>query len=338
MNVGVPAQDIAKQVTVTVKNGENEVTETYSVLEYLYTRLNVSTDVTTEQRAMYNALLAYAKAAEKALGTTSENAIDNYGFVNCVDCSPYYIDENNEKVNCDATGIYPNDTVLRFTTDFVVGDGYAVVFNVNGKTVTKEDMDANGVEVKGNMTVTAIIQKDDAPICATFAADFNTVGTTSSYVTSTTTDGWVATNCAVMCGGAANSGTEFAVFGNADIRAFTMNGKTSAKGSIVSPELSGGISKLTFQYTHCFAESKGVNITITIKQNGTAVASKEFVVSNSNVTKLTAYDFEWDLAGENVAVTGDFTIEIINNSPSKNTGNKDRVSIWNLEWTNNPTN
>ena len=168
----------------------------------------------------------------------------------------------------------------------------------------------------------------------TFTADFNTVtNTNTSYVKSTTTSGWVATNCAVMGGGTSDSNPKFKVFGDAATRAFTLNGKTSAKGTLVSPTIAGGLSYLSFNYTNCFSESNGVDITITIKQNGTTVATKK--LDNNSVTKLTAYTFEWDLAGEGVAVEGEFTIEITNNSPSNNTGNKDRVSIWNLQWTTN---
>ena len=175
----------------------------------------------------------------------------------------------------------------------------------------------------------------DTPVYETFTADFNTVtSTNSSYVSSTTTSGWKATNCAVMGGGTTDANPKFKVFGEASTRAFTLNGKTSAKGKLVSPTIADGLSFLSFNYTNCFSESNGVDITITIYQNGEAVATKR--LDNNSVTKLTAYTFEWDLAGEGVAVTGDFTIEITNNSPSNNTGNKDRVSIWNLEWTNNP--
>ena len=168
----------------------------------------------------------------------------------------------------------------------------------------------------------------------TLTADFDTISSTnSSYVKSTTTSGWVATNCAVMGGGTSDANPKFKVFGEASTRAFTLNGKTSAKGTLVSPTIADGLSYLSFNYTNCFSESNGVDITITIKQNGTVVATKK--LDNNSVTKLTAYTFEWDLAAEGVAVSGDFTIEITNNSPTNSTSNKDRVSIWNLQWTTN---
>ena len=170
----------------------------------------------------------------------------------------------------------------------------------------------------------------------TFTADFNTVANTNtSYTTVTTTDGWKATNAAVLGGGTSDSNPKFKVIGDAATRAFAINGKTTTKGTITSPTLNGGLSKLTFTYANCYSESNGVDITITIKQNGEVVATKR--LDNNSVTKLTAYEFVWDLEAEGVAVTGDFTIEITNNSPTnKSSGNADRVAIWNLQWTNNP--
>lgn len=177
----------------------------------------------------------------------------------------------------------------------------------------------------------------DAPAYETFTADFDTIASAnSSYGTYKTKAGWQGTNCAVVQGGSSDSNPTFKVLGaTSATKGYVLNGKTSAKGKLVSPTLSGGISKITFNYTNVFSESNGVDITITIKQNGTAVATKK--LDNNSVTQLTAYTFEWDLAGEGVAVSGDFTIEITNNSPSNNSSkNKDRVAIWNLEWNNNP--
>ncbi len=176
----------------------------------------------------------------------------------------------------------------------------------------------------------------DAPVYESFKADFNTVSATNtSYVKSTTTSGWVATNCAVVKGGTSNSSPAFIALGDATERGFVMNGKTSAKGSIVSSTISGGISQLSLNYANVFSESNGVDITITIKQNGSVVATKK--VDNNSVTQYNAYEVIWDLAAEGVAVTGDFTIEITNNSPTNSSSNKDRVAIWNVQWINNPT-
>ena len=55
---------------------------------------------------------------------------------------------------------------------------------------------------------------------------------------------------------------------------------------------------------------------------------KSFTVTKTDAVKYTAYDFS-----EAVGVTGDFTIEFTNLSPSGLTTNKDRVAVWNIHWT-----
>lgn len=164
----------------------------------------------------------------------------------------------------------------------------------------------------------------------TFTADFKTVAANSSYTTRKTTSGWVGTNCAVMGGGTSNSNPNFTVLGASTNRGFTMNGKTSAKGTITSPTLTNGLSTLEFSYANVFSESNGVDITVNIKQNGTTVATKR--IDNNSVTQHKEYTVTW----ENINVKGDFVIEILNNSPSNSTSNKDRVCIFNLQWTTNP--
>ena len=105
-----------------------------------------------------------------------------------------------------------------------------------------------------------------------------------------------------------------------------MNGKTSAKGSITSPILTTGCGKLSLKYGNAFSESNGVDFNIIIKQNGTEVQT--YRVDVNSITQKKAYTWEQD-----VNVAGDFVIEITNNSPSNNNSNKDRVSIWDIEWT-----
>ena len=174
----------------------------------------------------------------------------------------------------------------------------------------------------------------DAPAKETFTADFSTVTSTNTkYVTSTTASGWIATNCAVLGGGTSDSNPVFKMIGAASNRAFCMNGKTTAVGTIASPTLSGGISKMTFSYGLPFSDTK-IKFTVNIKQNDKVVATK--TITNTSASKLTEYEFVWDLEAEGVAVEGDFIIEIVNDSPSNSTSNKDRTAIWNLEWINNP--
>jgi len=165
-------------------------------------------------------------------------------------------------------------------------------------------------------------------------ADFETLNSgtaTSKYGTYTTTQGWTATNCIVLSGGTADSNPTFTfigfVTGSTTEYAFapTLNGKTSAVGTLVSPTLSGGISKLRFSYGAAYNESQ-LSFRVDIKQNGSVV--KTWTVTNTSVTKAEVYSFEEEVSG----VTGEYTIEITNLSPSASTSNKDRVSIWNLNW------
>ncbi len=151
-------------------------------------------------------------------------------------------------------------------------------------------------------------------LTTTGKADFNTLSTNSSYASRKTTAGWTGTNCAV-------------VKVNSTYMSLVMNGKTSAKGSIASPTLSGGVSSVTFSYTNTFSESKGVDITISIKQNGTVVAS--YQLDDNSVTQNTVETYTWVLDEQ---ITGEFTIEFANNSPSNSTSNKDRVSIFEVQW------
>lgn len=166
-------------------------------------------------------------------------------------------------------------------------------------------------------------------------ADFNTISnTTGSYVTSTTASGWKFTNCAIMGGGTSDSNPKFKVFGDASTRAITLNGKTSAKGKLVSPVLADGVKSISFKYTNVFTDKNGVDITITIKdKDGKVLTSKR--LDDNNVTQKVAKEFTWVLE---TPVTGEFVIEITNNSPSNSSSsNKDRVSIWEFQWTTNPT-
>ena len=91
---GVAAQDLATVFTATAKlmDGETVVataTQTYSVLEYVYTMLLVKANaegstVTDDEKAMFNALLDYAAKAEKVLCADRETKINDYAYVRVV--------------------------------------------------------------------------------------------------------------------------------------------------------------------------------------------------------------------------------------------------------------
>ncbi len=170
-------------------------------------------------------------------------------------------------------------------------------------------------------------------------ADFNTFydgAPKTQYATHTTKAGWTVNNAQIVVGTdeadvANSSGGIFSFIGGAGTSAAVINGKTSAPGSIVSPKLNNGIKSLSFKFGHPFSEKNGVNITINIKKDGQVVATKNVVIAAADVAQKTAYTYTWTLDS---AVEGEFTIEIVNNSPSQNTGNKDRLAIWDLTWEN----
>ena len=163
-------------------------------------------------------------------------------------------------------------------------------------------------------------------------ADFETMGTPqgSSYSTYTSTKGWVATNCLLFQGGPSDAPPVYQFIGymtGSDTNyamAPSLNGKTTAVGTIVSPTLKNGMKKLTFNYGAAFSD-KTLAFRVDVKQNGSVV--KTWEVNKTDVVQKTVYTFE-----ENCDVKGDFVIEITNLCPSNSTSNKDRVSIWNLVW------
>ena len=214
-----------------------------------------------------------------------------------------------------------------FTVALKSGTTYTITAPANE---TEEDIYANLTFTAGELSaVVAIAQEKKASVdeIAGGRDDFNTVGANSGYGARKTTNGWNGTNCAVMQGGSSDNNPTFKFIGSTSAtRAFTMNGKTSAKGKITSPTLTTGCGKLSLKYGHAFSEANGVDFTITIKQNGAAVQT--YKVDVNSITQKKVYTWEQD-----VNVAGDFVIEITNNSPSNSTSNKDRVSIWDIEWT-----
>ncbi len=214
-----------------------------------------------------------------------------------------------------------------FSVALKSGTTYTVTAPANA---TAETIYANLTFSAGDLTAVVSITQEKAvaeDVVVGGRDDFNTVSANSSYSSRKTTNGWTGTNCAVMQGGTSDNNPTFKFIGSTNAtRAFTMNGKTSAKGKITSPTLTTGCGKLSLKYGHAFSESKGVDFTITIKQNGTAVQT--YRVDVDSITQKKAYTWEQD-----VNVAGDFVIEITNNSPSNSSSNKDRVSIWDIEWT-----
>lgn len=183
-----------------------------------------------------------------------------------------------------------------------------------------------------NTTGNTVVSGNDDANALSNIADFGTFNggePKSSYGTYTTTSGWTAAYAAIQSGSATEPGTNPAfsfISSSPSVLAACLTGNTTNPGKLTSPSLSGGISKIRFNYGFAFSDTQ-CQFTVNIKQNGSVVQSKTETISS--VTKTTAYTFEWD-----VTVSGAFTIEIVNDCLSAATSNKDRVSIWNLSWNN----
>ena len=166
-------------------------------------------------------------------------------------------------------------------------------------------------------------------------ADFDTIVTSNangdSKYTNTyeTADGWAITGSAIQAGGTTDMNPQFIVVGPDNThKAVCMNGKTSAPGKITSPTLEGGISKLTINYTKMFTDTV-LDFTITITAaDGTVLTHTVHKEADKN-DKYTVWTDEWVLE---TAITGEFTIEIVNNCPSGVDSNKDRVTILEIIW------
>jgi len=249
---------------------------------------------------------------------------------------------------------------------YVITDGSSDLqvyrgYNLNGDKFTSEDQLAVGAEVvvsgklvnfMGNIpqftTGSRIVSYNgqtgggddpNPPTPPTPADDknkgnfnsFNNGEPKSSYGTYTNATGWTAENCNILSGvapGEADQNPRFAFIGDATTLAVTLNGNTTKIGKLTSPTLTGGCGKLTFNYGFAYNETTDTKFTVKIIQGGNVVKSQTVTVAKADWEKFKVYDFALD-----VNVTGDFSIEIVNDCAGAATTNKERVSIWNLTWT-----
>lgn len=160
---------------------------------------------------------------------------------------------------------------------------------------------------------------------------FNNGEPKSTYGTYTNATGWTAENCAILGGlaaGATDQNPRFGFIGSPSTLAPTLNGNSTKPGKLTSPTLAGGCGKLTFNYGFAFNETSDTKFTVSIKQGDKVVKTQTVTVAKADWVKFKVYDFSMD-----VNVTGDFSIEIVNDCAGAQTANKERVSIWNLTWT-----
>ncbi len=139
--------------------------------------------------------------------------------------------------------------------------------------------------------------------------------------------GWCGEHCAVYSGGGYDSDPFYpSLLGpSARVKGLSMNGKTDGVGRIVSPEIAGGCGKLSFNYGVTDAGDRQIDFTVEIMQNDVAV--RTFRV------EMTAEKFEKYTFTTDVRVSGRFRIVFTNNCPSKQAQDKDRYTIFHIEWT-----
>ena len=201
----------------------------------------------------------------------------------------------------------------------IVGVGDAVITATAPKTTEY---------AAGSASYNITVSEAGSDVVAGGRDDFNTVATNNQYGSRKTTSGWSATNTAVISGGSSDSNPVFkSLLGTStSTRAFVINGKTSAKGTITSPTLTTGCGTLSLNYGYVFSEGKAAKFKVEIKQNGAVVET--YTVTGPNTTK-----FKVNTWTQEVNVAGDFQIVITNLCPSNSTSNKDRTAIWDVIWT-----
>lgn len=220
------------------------------------------------------------------------------------------------------TNVGPNETDADYTASLIIsidgGNSLQVPLKQSKRTISdpNEDNDKND----GN--------SDDDPESGGGHDDFSHLKPHSSYEASVTTPaGWTGENCAVFSGGGPNSTPYYpSLLGmDADSRGLSMNGNTTRVGKIISPVLSGGCGKLSFDYGITNEGDGCVDFKVEIVRNGEI--EKEFAVQNT-VKCLTKYS-----VSEEVHVSDDFQIVFTNNCPSGQSKDADRCTIFRIEWT-----
>ena len=258
-----------------------------------------------------------------------------------------YVDGTSEPVNPDTPHVHTEEVLpAKEATCTETGLTEGKKCSECGEIlVAQEEVAAKGHSfAEGKCTVCGADDPDyvapeqpETPVVTVNKADLETLngGThSSSYATNTSTAGWVAANAAINSGNdnaTATVNPSFGILGDGTVRAVTLNGKTSAVGSLTSPILENGIKKLSFKYTNLFSDT-AFSVTVNIKDaSGAVLATKVVSYENPNKVKYEVRVEEWTLETQ---VQGQFQIEFVNNCPTAQDSNKDRATIWNITWEN----
>lgn len=147
---GVAAQAIDEVITFTVEYNGTTVTSKYSVLQYVYERLNVKNIAVDAERAMFETFLAFADAANVFIDK-EEGSFNDYKYVSVV--GGIFDDDNT-------SGMYlPGATPFAdIVGNIEVGAGQSIgwTISVDGAEATEISLaDLKALTITGNTIVTA---------------------------------------------------------------------------------------------------------------------------------------------------------------------------------------
>lgn len=314
-------------VTITAVSGKNYTMEQDGEEVALYDQFNI-TPATGENLTVIGIYTTYNGTPQvQPIEVTNESGV--------------VIEKVANPVFSPAAGAVFAGTKVEITTST---EGASIHYTTDGSEPTEASaLYSEPIEIAEAVTLKAIAVKEGFEASEVVVAEFtirepglykgefdtfNGGEPKTTYGTYTNATGWTAENSAILCGneeGATDNNPKYSFIGDPTTLAVCMNGKTTAVGKITSPVLTGGIKDLTFKYGLPFADTK-IDFTVTVYGTDGEVVATEKVAPES-VEKGVAYDFSME-----VNYSDDFRIEIMNNSPSESTSNKDRTAIWNLTW------
>ena len=148
---GVAAQAIDEVITITVSvEGGESATKSYSVLQYIYERRNVKNNVGEDEGRMFDALIAYADAANAFIDKETVS-FNDYKYVTVVNGT---LDGNNT-AGMFVLGATPFENI---TANLKLESNQSVEWTISvegGEAAVIELADLKTLTVTGNMTVTA---------------------------------------------------------------------------------------------------------------------------------------------------------------------------------------
>ena len=217
--------------------------------------------------------------------------------------------------------------------DYKIENEHIVSVTANGLVIAKELGETTITVSNGISSKTILVRVLNKSLV--LEADLNTLNCSAGDPTYTgaytTASGWKTKNAAIQVGGTSNSNPTFTVIGtDSSYKAVCLNGKTSAPGTLTSPTLVGGVQEISIDYTKMFSDTMlSVDVIVTDLTTNNVYShtiSKE-VIYNENYC---VYSDTWTL---DTLIEGEYTVQIINNCPSKLNSNKDRITILNVKLT-----